>query len=314
MLNAMLTALFPVAFIITLGWIGGNRGYFQHSDATTLATLVMRFALPFSLFLGAIHTTPDKLQNVPFVLTMILGLMGTFLISLVVARFVFRHDLKTSTIQALVCAFPDMAYFGAPVLAVVCGPSGFLAVLVGNLITSIFMLPLTIILTRYAEGTPEGEKQQSVASVLGQSVWKAVTNPMVWLPVTGAILSFAGFKLPGVLDHSVELMAKSAGGVSLFALGLLFCGERAKVNADVITNIGMKNFLMPALMLLGVYVFKVQHDLAVQALITGSVPTAVAASMFAIRNRTYAIDASASVLIGTVLGIGTVGAMVAMLH
>ncbi len=31
-----------------------------------------------------------------------------------------------------VCAFPDMAYFGAPVLAVLIGPEGFLGVLIGN--------------------------------------------------------------------------------------------------------------------------------------------------------------------------------------
>jgi hypothetical protein len=44
-----------------------------------------------------------------------------------------------------------MAYFGAPILAAMFGPEGFLAVLIGNLVTSIFMLPLTIVLTRISD-------------------------------------------------------------------------------------------------------------------------------------------------------------------
>ncbi len=59
--------------------------------------------------------------------------------------------------KALVCAYPDMAYFGAPILAAMFGPSGFLAVLVGNLVTSIVMLPLTIVLTCVVRRREAGE-------------------------------------------------------------------------------------------------------------------------------------------------------------
>jgi hypothetical protein len=34
-----------------------------------------------------------------------------------------------------------MAYFGAPVLAVLIGPEGFIGVLIGNIITSVIMIP-----------------------------------------------------------------------------------------------------------------------------------------------------------------------------
>jgi hypothetical protein len=38
-----------------------------------------------------------------------LGLMGSYVIALVIGRFGFKHDLRTATMQALVCDFPDMA-------------------------------------------------------------------------------------------------------------------------------------------------------------------------------------------------------------
>jgi malonate transporter len=136
--DTILNGLLPVAFVIMLGWLSARIRLLKHDDAGVLATLVIRFALPFALFEGAVKTSPEKLHNVGFALCLTLGLMGTYLIALAVGRFVFKHDLRTATMQALVCAFPDMAYFGAPILAAVFGPEGFLAVLVGNLITSIF--------------------------------------------------------------------------------------------------------------------------------------------------------------------------------
>ena len=82
-------------------------------------------------------------------------------------------------------------------------------------------------------------------------------------------------------------------------------GEKVRINLDVLTNIGIKNFLMPAMMLLGVLLFKLTGDPAHQAIITGAVPTATAAAMFALKNKTYTADATSTILLSTILGIGT---------
>ena len=311
MLNTILNGLLPVAFVIGLGWLSCRLGLLKHADAGVLATLVIRFALPFALFEGAVKTSPDKLQNVGFAACLTLGLMGTYVIALLVGRYVFKHDLRTATMQALVCAFPDMAYFGAPILAAVFGPEGFLAVLVGNLITSIFMLPLTIVLTNlHGKGTEENGWQEAL-HVFGQSIVRAVINPIVWLPILGMVLSFTHVILPGPVLTSVDLIAKAAGGTSLFALGLMLYGERFVINANVLTNLGIKNLLQPALMGLGAVLFGVVGAPAHQAVITGAVPTATAAAMFALKSNTYTTDATATILVSTLLGVVTEGLLIA---
>ncbi|CAM2146665.1 Transporter [Pararobbsia alpina] len=311
MLDTILNGLLPVAFVIVLGWFAGRIGLLKHDDAGVLATLVIRFALPFALFEGAVKTSPDKLHNVGFALCLTLGLMGTYVIALGVGRFVFRHDLRTATMQALVCAFPDMAYFGAPILAAMFGAEGFLAVLVGNLITSILMLPLTIVLTQLGTQGQTGGEQTSIVRVFGQSIARAVINPIVWLPILGMVLSFSHVTLPGPVLNSIELIAKAAGGTSLFALGLMLYGERFMINANVLTNLGIKNFLQPGLMALGAVLFGVTGQPAHQAVITGAVPTATAAAMFALKNKTYTADATATILISTILGVVTEGLLIA---
>jgi malonate transporter len=309
--DTILNGLLPVAFVIMLGWFSARIRLLKHDDAGVLATLVIRFALPFALFEGAVKTSPEKLHNVGFALCLTLGLMGTYLIALAVGRFVFKHDLRTATMQALVCAFPDMAYFGAPILAAVFGPEGFLAVLIGNLITSIFMLPLTIVLTNLG-GTGENEGQRpDILRIFGQSIARAVINPIVWLPISGMVLSFAHVTLPGPVLTSIDLIAKAAGGTSLFALGLMLYGERFKINANVLANLGIKNFLQPLIMALGAVLFGVVGAPAHQAVITGAVPTATAAAMFALKSNTYTADATSTILISTILGVLIEGLLIA---
>ena len=310
MLNTILNGLLPVAFVIMLGWLSARIGLLKHGDADVFATLVIRFALPFALFEGAVRTSPDKLHNVGFALCLTLGLMGTYVIALGIGRFVFRHDLRTATMQALVCAFPDMAYFGAPILAAVFGPEGFLAVLVGNLITSLFMLPLTIVLTGLGNNNGTAAERTDVLRVFRQSIARAVIHPIVWLPVSGMVLSFCHVTLPEPVLTSVGLIAKAAGGTSLFALGLMLYGERFVINANILVNLGIKNFVQPALMALGAVLFGVVGAPAHQAIITGAVPTATAA-MFAIKSNTYTRDATATILVSTILGVFTEGLLIA---
>jgi malonate transporter and related proteins len=70
----------------------------------------------------------------------------------VIGRFVLRHDIGERALQGLTCAFPSMAYSGLPVLEAVVGPSGVLAVVVGNLVTSLIMIPLALVLVQIGQG------------------------------------------------------------------------------------------------------------------------------------------------------------------
>ncbi len=309
----LLSSLFPLVFVMALGWLSGKLGYMKRDDATVLATVVIRFALPLSLFIGALHTDPSKIQNLSFMTVLVIGLMGSYLLTLCIARLLFRHDIKTSAIQSLVCAFPDMAYFGAPVLAVLIGPEGFLGVLIGNLITSVLMIPLTIVLIRMGDKNSALAQQGRLHHMILLNLFKAVRNPLVWIPVLGVAMSLMGIKPPELLSSSVEMMGKTAGGISLFALGLLFYGERPTLNVHTFTNISLKNVMQPAIMAVAGLAFGLSHSLMQQVVIIGATPSAIAAGMFAVRSDTYVESASSSILLGTAVGIVTEGLIIFML-
>lgn len=153
--------------------------------------------------------------------------------------------------------------------------------------------------------------RKDVLRVFRQSIARAVIHPIVWLPVPGMVLSFCHVTLPEPVLTSVGLIAKAAGGTSLFALGLMLYGERFVINANILVNLGIKNFVQPALMALGAVLFGVVGAPAHQAIITGAVPTATAAAMFAIKSNTYTRDATATILVSTILGVFTEGLLIA---
>jgi len=312
MFLTILNGLLPVAVAMALGWLAGRLSILRHDDATVLATYVVKFALPFALFVAAATTAPEKILDPAMAICLTFGLMGSYVVALLVGKFVFRHDLKTSTMQALVCAYPDMAYFGAPVLAAVFGPSGFLLVLVGNLVTSIVMLPITIVLVQISGKGSSGAGWQQGFRVLGSSLLGAAANPIVFLPIFGLLLSLFAVPLPAPVHASVDIIGKSAAGASLFALGLMLYGEKFRINANVLSNLAIKNFLMPGLMCVGALALGMAVIPTQEAIITGAVPTATAAAMFALRNKAYTADATSTILASTILGIFTTAGLIAL--
>jgi hypothetical protein len=306
MTETILAALLPVVFVIGLGLLAAHLHIVEKAAAPEFAEFIVRFALPIALFGGVLKISPAQIENGSYIVAMAVGLMIPYAIAFVIGRLVFRHDVGQSALQGLISAFPSMAYSGLPVLEAVVGPNGVLAVVIGNLVTSLIMIPLTLVLVQIGQGDQGGKPQGSIAALVGHSVLGAVQQPVVWLPIFGAVLALSGVQLPQVFELSLDLIGKSAAGVALFTLGLMLYGQRPHVDRDVALNAFLKNIGQPAAMLGLILLLGIHGPLAKQLFLTGAIPTATAASMLALRYRVYADEAAASTLISTVGSIVTI--------
>jgi len=316
MLHSIVQALLPVAFVVLLGWGSAALKVLKREQAGILAILVVDFALPCSLFAGVMKLSVADLTNVPYFLAMFVGLMGIYLIGLMLGVFVFRNTLGESALQGGVSAFPSMAYSGLPVLTAIVGSEGILAVLIGNLITSIFMVPTTLVLLELsaAKGktTAKGSTAKgSMVELILANLLSAVKQPVVWLPVAGLILALCGVKLPDVLNSSFGLIGQTAAGVALFALGLMLYGQKFTLDAQIATNVFLKNVGQVILMLLLVLALGIKNNAGKELILTGAIPSATAVSMFAVKYGIYTARASASTLISTVLSVVTISLTIA---
>jgi predicted permease len=91
--SLLLQSLFPLVFIMLLGWLSGKLGYSRREDANVMATVVIRFALPFHLF-RCIAYRPNKIKNLTFMAVLVVGLMGSYLLTLFISRTFFATISK----------------------------------------------------------------------------------------------------------------------------------------------------------------------------------------------------------------------------
>ncbi len=304
MTQTILSALLPVVFVVVLGLLSAKFDIVPKTSAPMFADFVVRFALPLALLDGVLKTSPSAIENGAYLLSMLVGLMIPYAIGFAISRWVFRHSLAESALAALVCAFPSMAYSGLPVLEAVVGPQGILAVVVGNLVTSVVMIPLTLVLVKIGQGS--GKSGQGARALIATSLLDAVKQPVVWLPIVGAILALCGVRVPHVLELSFDLFGQTAAGVALFTLGLLLYGQRLRIDRDIAVNVLLKDVGQPAAMLGLTILFGVHGAPARELFLTGAIPTATAASMLALRYRAYADEAAASTLVGTIASVATI--------
>jgi malonate transporter and related proteins len=310
-INAITLALLPVIFVIALGWFAGYREYLKRQDAHVLATFVVRFALPIALFVGVLQATPKELENVPYFCAMAIGLMGIYFIALGVGLWIFKGSLREASLMALVSAFPDMAFFGVPVLQAVIGPEGLLAVLVGNLVTSIFMIPITMLFLESGFAGSDANQKLRFSAIFSR-VAAAFLQPLVWLPILGAVLALTGLHLPTVIRSSLDQIGKAAGGTGLFALGLMIYGLPLRLDWQITACVLLKNVAQPVLMALTVIIFRLRWPLSAELILIGALPSATAGAMIAERYEAFQREGPTAILVSTLLSILTVAVAIAL--
>lgn len=304
LLHTILTALSPIVLGLGVGWLSGKYGFISRDYSQAFADFVVKIALPFALFLAAAQAPASVILNVDYLLALAVGLIVSYGIAFFIGKFFFRHDVKDASMQALSASFPDMAYCGPPVLLATVGSTGLIAMVLGNLIYTVIVIPFTLIMisgARHGGGTLK-------------MLTKAVSQPLVILPILGAILAITGVKLPTILEGSINEIGKTAGGVALFFLGLLLSGIKFQVNKEIIFNVAIKNFLQGALILGTGLAVGLETDLLKAAFLIGVLPTATAVPALAVTNKAYTETAAATVFLSTLLSLVSIVSGIAIVE
>ena len=276
MVNLILTALVPVAFVVILGFVAGKTKLINADGAKSLSTTVVNFALPCTLFVSIFSFSPSQFENVGYVMTLLIGIVLPFLVALGLGLFVWKKPAGEASLFASNSGFPDMAYFGLPVVMTVVGQQGMLPIIVGNIITSIVVIPVIMALLNKQKGAAEGA---GTTPGIGTILLNTIKQPVVWAPIIGLVLALLGFKLPALATDSLKLIGGISGGLALFTLGILLSFLAPRIDLQVIMAVILKNLVMPALVLVLALAFKLDPLLAKGAIIIAACPAATMGAM-----------------------------------
>jgi predicted permease len=272
MFNLILNALTPVAFVIALGFLAGKTKLVANDGAKSLSTVVVNFALPCALFVSIFSFSPAQFENIPYVLTLLIGITLPFLIALFLASVIWKKPAGEAALFGSNSGFPDMAYFGLPVVMTVIGQQGMLPIIIGNIITSIIVIPIVMAMINKGQS---GDSSVSISDILINTL----KQPVVWAPLIGLALTLLGFKLPALATDSLKLIGNIAGGMALFTLGVLLSFLKPKIDSQVITVVILKNIAMPALVAALAFIFKFDGTLAKGVIIIAACPAATMGAM-----------------------------------
>lgn len=298
----LLTAIAPIVFTLGLGFLAGWRQQFQKRASQLFIALVMSYALPLSLFGGLLATSRKVIiQDLPLFWWLGLGMIGVFAILIVVYQIKLHH-LSLAVLRALSVACPSVPFMGTSVLAIIFGATdSVILVAICGLYLNLIQVPLSVLLL--AAG--ENDEQVSGIQQASERLAAAFKKPLVWAPILAFALNLSGFNLPAVWLPLFSELGQAAGGVALFAIGIMLYVQRFSISRFVLLNVSLKNIGLPGLIWGIMVIAGASWHFQQLVVITLAIPTAAMPSMLAIQNHVHEDEMASTQLVSTVLSVLT---------
>jgi malonate transporter len=305
-------ALLPVVVTLLLGLFSAWHHDFAAEQATVLNRMVMQYALPLTLFTGTLGISPGQLRaDLPLALIVAIGMVGAFFATLVLAHWIFRRDLGTSSLQALAVGAPAVPFVGVSVLGYLFGGSAAAAVpiAVASIAMTLLLLPLTLVFLE-TKATSGGAGFDRKRSALLDDIARALGEPMVWAPILGLVLVIAGVRFPPPITGAFLLLGQATGGVALFAAGIVLYSRRLSMSKPIVVSTLARNIAVPAAAWGIVVSLGLSHQVIREAVLTLSVPVPSACIILAVQYHTAEQEMASTLFFSTVLSFLTMGAFI----
>jgi malonate transporter and related proteins len=304
-------ALFPIFFVLALGYFAGKRHTFDADQAAGFSKLALSFALPASLFVSMTGIPRDLLLGQGrLVLALILSHIGLFLIAWIALRQIASLRGTPSIIYSLMLATSATPVFGLAVLEPILGASS--AGAVGLVALAINLtVPLAIVLLEMdaaardrAAGTTISTSNSAITGLKA-----GLKSPLLWGPLLGIAVVVAKVHVSSVVTSSLELIGSATSGVAVFSVGLVLAAHPVRLSAGVFGGSLARVAVQAAVLFILLRLLLVQSPFSREALICCSFPLATVVVLFAARYKSAQSEAASMLLISTLaLGI-TVPAM-----
>lgn len=307
MFTTVIGALLPVVVTLLLGVAAAWHHDFDDQQASVLNRMVMLYALPMLLFAGMVAIPRHQLTGDVVLAAVILATMIlSYIVPLVLARYIFGRDLATSALQALAIAAPSFAFVGYPVLGYLFGAdAATIPVAISGLVLNLFQFPLSMVLltigTAGKSGT-DGPRESLFGHVL-----TAFKQPVVWSPILAFIIMMLDLDIPDPIRQSLELLGKTTGGAALFAAGIILYSHRVTLNRQIAVSVVSRNLVIPALVGVIVFLLDMRPETGKEAVLAMAIPTSSVCVILAVQFKTAEQEIASTLFFSTILSLPTMG-------
>jgi malonate transporter len=304
-------ALFPIFFVLALGYLAGRRNTFDADQAAGFSKLALSFALPAALFVSMTGIPRDLLLGQGrLVLALILSHVGLFVIAWIALKQTASLRGTPAIIYSLMLATSATPVFGIAVLEPILGTSSAGAVALVALAINV-TVPLAIVLLEMdaAARNRAAGTTTSTSNPVITGLKAGLKSPLLWGPLLGIAVVVVKIHVSSVVTSSLELIGSATSGVAVFSVGLVLAAHPVRLSAGVLAGSLARVAVQAAVLFILLRLLLVQSPFSREALICSSFPLATVVVLFAARYKSAQSEAASMLLISTLaLGI-TVPAM-----
>lgn len=306
MLSTLFFALLPIVVTIGIGVLAARAGNFTAHDSEQLTQLVLRYALPMSTFAG-ILPTPRKviLADLPLLWWILIGMVGTYLVLLVGMRGVAHVNRPVAILRSMAIAAPSVPFIGSAVLPLLFTPSvAAIDIGVSSLLMNAILVPL--VFWQLAAGSTDEVS-------LGRRIVNTLKQPLVFAALLAFILALCGVKMPARLAPTFTTLGGAAGGLAMFATGIILYNSKIKLSKQIAANVLLRNVAIPVVIWGLMLLFKLPSELIRLTVVTVAIPSAAIPTILAIRYKTNEDEIAATQFYSTVLALVTLSGFMLLL-
>lgn len=311
MILSFVQHIIPMAAVIALGWLCARIKLFDATFTQGLTVFILYIALPALIF---IHLAQGNIAhgsvNMHFVGAYIFILLACLFASLGFGKLLFKTPSRTNILRAICATHPNLGVFGFPILSLTIGHGILLPLVISNALVDSIELPISIWMLEAAQ---HKKKESRLLSLITNSALRAFSKPLILAAILGIIWSYYQLPLNSEVSKSLNILANGTTACSLFLIGLLIYFQPCKINREVLFTTSAKLILQPLLALIAIYLFHLQGSLALMLLLFSCIPTGVTPIILSERYRSYQSNASATVVLSTILALPLISIIVAHL-
>ncbi|MFP7486454.1 AEC family transporter [Priestia filamentosa] len=304
--------LLPVFFVILVGYLAGYFKFLSADNAKGLTTFVTKFALPAHLFVGIVTTSRDKLlEELPFFIVMTVGMLGFFLIVMIVSSFFFKKNLTRSAIYGLNSTQPSFAFIGIPVLGGIFGAAAVtVPIAITGIVVNAFLIPAATLIGAVGNNKSGNEK---LSTIIGRSLKKGISSPLAFVPFIALILAIFGVHFSGTFTGMFDMIGDTVSGVALFAIGATVGIKKFSLNTKAIGISFLKIVIHPLFMLAVALIFGLSNSEAIMAVLLVSFSCSSVAVMVSAEFKELEKETASAFVISTIFSLLTIPLFIALL-
>jgi predicted permease len=203
----------PIYLAIALGYVSTRAGLFERSDMRVFGQFVIKLALPALLFNALAKRNIGEILNVSYALAYLAGTLTLVGLGLYWGKRTGQSATdRVVAVMGMTCS--NSSFVGYPILLLTVAPVAAMALALNTLVENLVVIPLLMGLAERSRG-----QAGHWTVVVGQSLRRLASNPIILALVAGLLVSVMRWQLPEPLMRGINLFSVSSAGLSLFVIG-----------------------------------------------------------------------------------------------